>query len=273
MNHLDHLASLCLPLGEDILKIQAANLDVNYKTDDSPVTKADLLAHEQITKALHSLESDIPVISEEMSDDARAKLCPRPPAYWLVDPLDGTKEFIRQSPDFTINIARMEMNQPILSIIHVPAHKRTFAAALGWGCFERLTTGEWSPVESNFSPEMRTLFVHSHRDNAEDIQALINLIPNSEAKPCGSSLKFCLLAAGEAHIYVRNKPTMEWDTAAGELIVKEAGGAMVTNDLTHISYDRKDFENPRFVAMAGSHSHLQDVLIGHLNNKTAENQG
>jgi 3'(2'), 5'-bisphosphate nucleotidase len=219
---------------------------VDRKGDGSPVTAADLAAEAVIVPALKKLAPDIAIISEESFTEGA-----RPPAdggrFWLVDPLDGTKEFIKRNGEFTVNIALIENGQPVLGVVQVPVTGDVYAAAgVGtaiWaapGRAERAIRVRQAPKEG-----VTIVSSRSHADN-EALDRYLATMEVAERKVSGSSVKFCLVARGEADLYPRLGPTMEWDTAAAHAVVLGAGGRVDTEDGKPLSYGKAGFKNPFF---------------------------
>ncbi len=234
--------------GDAIMEIYAGDFAVGRKTDASPVTLADERAERIILAALAAAAPGIPVIAEEQSE---ADGLPSTAAelFWLVDPLDGTKEFISRNGEFTVNIALIERGEPVLGVVHVPALGVTYAGA-GPGSARRWRGGAAAEtIAARLPPPDGLVVVHSrsHRDDEKFAAYLVGK-PVAEKRVCGSSVKFCQLAAGEADLYPRFGPTMEWDTAAGHAVLIAAGGSMTTLDGGAFCYGKKGFRNPGFIA-------------------------
>lgn len=224
---------------------------VTHKADDSPLTAADLAAHACIVKGLRDLTDDIPIVSEEgCVPDEGARAAER---FWLVDPLDGTKEFLARNGEFTVNIALIEHGRPVLGVVTVPVHGLTYWGGAGQGAFRR-ASGEltWhrlhvaAPRAS--SQPLRVMASKSHLNEAT--QALIARLGPHELVQAGSSLKFCRIAEGAADVYPRLGPTCEWDTAAAQAVVEAAGGHVCTLQGTPLRYGKADVLNPDFVVSA-----------------------
>ncbi|TXH03047.1 MAG: 3'(2'),5'-bisphosphate nucleotidase CysQ [Nevskiaceae bacterium] len=244
-----HVLTIACEAGERIMTFYRGEFTVTQKEDDSPLTQADLAAHRHITAALQALTPDIPVLSEEAADIpyATRRTWPR---HWLVDPLDGTREFVKRNDDFTVNIALVENGEPVIGVVHVPALDVSYYAARGAGAYERRGDAERRLRVRRPVPATPTFVVtRSHRDATLD--ALLARLPAHEAKSRGSALKICLVAAGEADLYPRTGPTSEWDTAAGHCVVDEAGGKILRlPELTPLRYNQKDsLLNPGFVVI------------------------
>jgi 3'(2'), 5'-bisphosphate nucleotidase len=219
---------------------------VQTKTDGSPVTEADQRAQEIICARLASLAPELPMVAEEGTNAGHGE--PPSGSFWPIDPLDGTKEFVQRSNEFTINIALIEGDAPVLGVILAPALDRLFAAGPGTGALAEDATGRRS-VSARLTPAEGATVVSSRSHGDRD--ALARSIAGrriAASITAGSSLKFCLLAAGEADLYPRFGRTMEWDTAAGDAILRAAGGTVTDLDGHPLRYGKPGFENPSFVA-------------------------
>lgn len=245
---LDRVTAIALEAGDKILEIYQSDIAVTRKDDDSPLTQADLAAHHHIVAGLGALAPDIPVLSEEAADIpyATRRQWNR---YWLVDPLDGTKEFIKRNGEFTVNIALIEDGRPTLGVVHGPVLRQTWIAAEGLGAW-RLESGQKIAIRTRKAPARPALVVSkSHRDAA--LEAFLERMPEHDAVSRGSSLKFCLVADGVADLYPRTGPTSEWDTAAGQCVAEQAGGqVLVMPGLQPLRYNQKEsLLNPLFVVI------------------------
>ena len=230
-----------------ILEIYARPFAVRRKEDASPVTEADERAERLIIAALAAAAPAIPVIAEEM---AAAHGVPEPPPrFWLVDPVDGTKEFIAKNGEFSVNIGLIEGNRPVLGVVHVPVKNITYAAA-GPGTATR-QDGNAAPVAiaARQVPRKGAIVAHS-RSHADSKRLAAYLAGLDEATTLisGSAVKFCLVAEGMADLYPRFGPTMEWDTAAGQAVLEGAGGSVTTFDGAPLAYGKPQFRNSDFIA-------------------------
>ncbi len=244
---LEVLGSLAREAGKAILDVYQTDFEVERKADASPLTLADRRSHQLISTALKSRYPDVPVLSEE------GKAVPHAvrkawPSFWLVDPLDGTKEFVKKNGEFTVNIALIEGTTPTLGVIYLPVLDRLYLADIHQGCWEfragksrKLAVGTSSPANP-----VRVLKSRSHP--SPDLETLLETLPSYEPVIRGSALKFCALAAGEADFYPRLGPTWEWDTAAGHAIVAAAGGVMVALDGAPFTYNKRALLNGPFFA-------------------------
>jgi len=234
--------------GAAILDIYATDFAVRHKEDRSPVTLADERAEAIIIAALDRAAPEIPVIAEEQMAAALGPV-QAPPRFWLVDPLDGTKEFTARNGEFTVNIALVEGDRSVLGVVLVPV-TRTIYAACGDGTATR-QEGDARPVAiaARRAPPTGAIVAHSrsHRDNGR-LDAYLASLPGAMRLISGSAVKFCLVAAGEADYYPRFGPTMEWDTAAGQAVLEAAGGRVTTLDGAPLRYAKPGFRNPDFIA-------------------------
>jgi 3'(2'), 5'-bisphosphate nucleotidase len=237
--------------GDEILDVyQSGESMTTAKADESPLTAADLRSHRLIENALHALAPEIPVLSEEASSipyTVRAAWS----RYWLVDPLDGTKEFLSRNGEFTVNIALIEGHVPTLGVVHVPVRGTTYWGIRSVGAWRSNEAGVPVPihVQENAARPLRVVGSKSHRGDSLD--AFLSRVGPHELVPVGSSLKFCMVAEGAADIYPRLGPTSEWDTAAAQAVVLGAGGSVVKLDGAPLDYNTKaDILNPHFVVYA-----------------------
>lgn len=251
---IDPVVALAADAGRAILEVYASDFDVQAKSDESPLTQADLAANRVIVAGLLELTPDVPVISEEsgLPDFAERSRWNR---YWLIDPLDGTKEFVKRNGEFTVNIALIEDHRPVFGVVHVPVRGTTYSGCEGVGAELRANGAEPRPivVATSSAKPVRVVGSRSHRGASLD-QFLENL-GEFAMHPTGSSLKFCLIAEGAADVYPRLGPTSEWDTAAAQAVVEQAGGVVLELDGRPLSYNRKaDILNPHFL-VAGPRDH------------------
>lgn len=221
---------------------------VTHKADGSPLTQADLAAHHIIARGLATLSPDIPVVSEE---DSASQMHRQPHGrFWLVDPLDGTKEFLVRNGKFTVNIALVQDGVPVLGVVLAPALGLAYWGATGLGSFRQSPRGtEPIRVASEQERSGRTLRVISSKSHMNDeTRAWLQQLGPHELVQAGSSLKFCRIAEGSADLYPRLSPTCEWDTAAGQAVLEAAGGCVLQLDGTPVRYGKPDVLNPHFVA-------------------------
>ena len=248
------VCNVAIEAGKEILNFYNNEIEVTHKQDLSPLTKADLASNKIILESLTKLNSNIPILSEESLVDWSIRKNWK--KYWLVDPLDGTKEFIKKNGEFTVNIALIEGNNPILGVVYVPAKSLLYLAEKNKGSFKTNTKDKLENFEgiqkilvSSQTKRARVIGSRSH-SNATFDNWVKEKFPNAEIVQAGSSLKFCLIAEGEADIYPRFGPTSEWDIAAGHMIVDEAGGKIRTFQDDSIKYNTKEnIINPEFYAI------------------------
>ncbi len=246
----DACTSFARDAAREIMRIYAGDLGVRNKADRSPVTDADHAAEAIIVAGLRRLTPEMPVIAEEeMATGQAPTLDGRP--FWLVDPLDGTKEFIKRNGEFTVNIALIERGKPVLGIVLAPATDTLWRGVAGVGADKSEQGGAFTRIATRKPPD-KGLTAFASRSTAIysdlDIWFRNNNLTVAERKQAGSSLKFCLIAEGKADIYPRFGPTNEWDTAAGQGVLEAAGGEVVTTDGLPLTYGKAQFRNPHFIA-------------------------
>ena len=237
--------------GEAIMKVYAQDFTVEFKGDNSPLTAADTAAHHIIEQGLNILTPSIPVLSEESanSDWQTRKIWPR---YWLVDPLDGTREFVKKNGEFTVNIALIEEGHATFGVIYAPALKILWWGDELQGAFVQLEgVTKKIAVDKTQRNNLRVAASRSHLD--ETTSAALARMGEVERLSMGSSLKFCRIAEGAMDVYPRFAPTSEWDTAAGQAILEAAGGVVLNLDGSPFRYNSKDsLLNPHFIALANA---------------------
>ena len=248
------IRKLAIEAGDKIMEIyNADDFDVKVKSDDSPVTAADEAADAIISAGLVELFPDVMLVTEEQADSHAAK----GDTFLIVDPLDGTKEFIHRRGDFTVNIAYVENGVPQRGVVYAPAKNRMFFTQADGqsveetGDFAKDTVGEVTPMKVAASDNAALLVVASKSHLTDETKDYIAKYEVADFKSAGSSLKFCLVATGEADLYPRVGRTMEWDTAAGHAVLLGAGGDVVRfDDHSPLTYGKEDFANPYFIAYA-----------------------
>ncbi|MHB0775592.1 3'(2'),5'-bisphosphate nucleotidase CysQ [Halomonas sp. WWR20] len=245
---LDDMMALCREAGDAILAIHREQLDTQLKDDDSPVTAADLAANDVLMRGLRRLAPEIPILSEEQAEIAweERRQWPR---YWLVDPLDGTREFLGDSGQYTVNIALIEGHDAVLGAVHAPALGISWGGGAGLGAW-RYEQAARVPIAVASQQPLRIVASRSHLD--AETQAFMALFPEAQISNAGSSLKFCRIAEGEADVYPRFGPTCEWDTAAAQAVLEAAGGQVLeATSLEPLHYNQTaDLRNPHFIACA-----------------------
>lgn len=253
MVNADTLARLALAAGQEIMRVYSTDFDVSRKEDNSLLTEADGLAETIILKGLADAEPGLQVIAEESVADGH--IPEHGARFALVDPLDGTREFVAKNGEFTVNIAIIEHGRPVMGVVYAPALQRIFVAEgpdRAWQAMAHpggAVPEARKPLKIRRAPrEGLTVFASkSHKSPATD--EWLSRYPVAEQKSAGSSLKFCLVAAGEADLYPRLGRTMEWDTAAGQAVAEAAGGRVLTLDGEPLLYGKRDrgYDNPDFV--------------------------
>jgi 3'(2'), 5'-bisphosphate nucleotidase len=244
---IQQIIDIARSAGEAILEYYTETIEVDRKSDDSPLTKADLAAHQVIMKGLGELTPDIPVISEEggiagYEDRKEWK------TFWLVDPLDGTKEFIKKNGEFTVNIALIEKDKPVLGVVYIPAQEIGYTGKRGKGSFKIERDGSIKQIFSekpDLNKPVKVVSSRSHGSDDLEEQLLQKGITVGEKVPAGSSLKFCMVAEGRADIYPRMGPTMEWDTAAGDAVYRYSGKK--GERMSPLVYNKKSLKNEGFI--------------------------
>jgi 3'(2'), 5'-bisphosphate nucleotidase len=259
---LDQVVVIAKAAGEKILSVynRAGDIDVMTKDDDSPLTEADLAANQCLVDGLSAISADIPVLTEEsgLPDFSERQQWSR---YWLVDPLDGTKEFINRNGEFTVNVALIEGGTPVLGVVYVPVLDTLYSGIAGVGAWQ--STGDEAveisvrTVASRTEQGLPVEVVGSRRHGAEAVDTLCAEIQKQlgpvENKSVGSSLKLCLVAAGQADLYPRLGLTSEWDTAAAQAVVEAAGGLVLDDQLQPLRYNQKEsILNPYFYVVGDS---------------------
>lgn len=243
---MDELVSIVRAAGAVVMEVYGTDFTVMGKQDASPVTEADQRAEALILPALAALTPDIPVIAEEAV--AAGNVPSVGERFWLVDPLDGTKEFISRNGEFTVNVALVENGSPVLGVVFAPAIGRLFGGIVGEEAFVEDAAGR-RPIQCRVPPEQGLTVVasRSHGDAAA-LEAFLAGRKVEKLINAGSSLKLCLVASGEADVYPRLGRTMEWDIAAGHAVLAAAGGRVTQVDGAPFLYGKPDFANPHFVA-------------------------
>jgi len=246
--------SIAKKAGDEIMKIYQQDFEVAYKADNSPLTKADIKSNEIIAESLKDLYPGIPILSEE-NKEVPYNIRKNWEYFWLIDPLDGTKEFVKKNGEFTVNIALIHKDTPVLGVIYAPTPEILYYAQKDRGAFKQ---------EKDRRPQRLPICKHTNNNNIlkvivsksyynQETKDFVNNLKNKYKKTIefiriGSSLKLCLIAEGKADIYPRLAPTMEWDIAAGQAVVEETSGEVVKHDSTEtLKYNKKNIKNPWFV--------------------------
>ena len=243
---LDTLVRICRKAGDAILEVYGTEFTVTEKSDSSPLTQADLASHHIICDALEDLDPDIPVLSEESAEIPFSERS-RWQTYWLVDPLDGTREFVNRNGEFTVNIALIHDHVPVMGVVHVPVTDTSYFGALSLGAFKH-SNGQTSSISVRAAVADPVVVVGSRSHANPALEQRLAAVGPYELVSMGSSLKFCLLAEGEADFYPRLGPTSEWDTGAAQAVVEAAGGRVVKLDGSALRYNTKsELLNPEFL--------------------------
>ena len=248
---IEPIVALATEAGQAILEVYATDFDVQEKSDESPLTQADLASHHCIVAALKQLTPDIPIISEEegLPTFEERRQWQR---YWLIDPLDGTKEFVNRNGEFTVNIALIDSHRPVFGVVYVPVQDKTYLGCDGHGA-ELREGGSVTPIRVAVTSGTPVRIVGSRSHRGSSLDTFLERLGETDMIPMGSSLKFCVIAEGRADIYPRLGPTSEWDTAAAQAVVEQAGGKVLELDGRPLSYNAKeDILNPWFVVIGAS---------------------
>ncbi|MEM6639246.1 MAG: 3'(2'),5'-bisphosphate nucleotidase CysQ [Pseudomonadota bacterium] len=245
---LPSIVRIARDAGDAILSIYDTDFKVEQKADESPLTAADLASHKRIEAGLADLDTQLPVLSEESREIPFSERSTWP-RYWLVDPLDGTKEFVKRNGEFTVNIALIDGHRPVLGVVHVPVTGVTYFAADGEGAFRQ--NGDDAATRIAVHDQPRTpLVVGSRSHRSDEVNAYLANLGEHDMVAMGSSLKFCVVAEGGADVYPRLGLTSEWDTAAAHAVVNGAGGRVVRLDGSDLDYNAKDdILNPHFMVL------------------------
>lgn len=247
--------------GERIMEVYATDFNVEHKDDKTPLTQADMAAHNTIVSGLKQITPTLPVLSEE---SARISFEEREQwqRYWLVDPLDGTREFIKRNGEFTVNIALIEDQKPTLGVVYVPVTKVMYFASLGQGAFKTLPGESPKAIQVRTCPTDKIIVAGSRSHASPSLQQFIEgLEVEVELVSIGSSLKSCLVAEGKADIYPRFGPTSEWDTAAAQCVVEQAGGYLTDLQMQPLRYNSKaSLINPYFLVFGDTNKNWSHYL-------------
>jgi 3'(2'), 5'-bisphosphate nucleotidase len=252
---INEVIKLSILAGERIMEIYDTDFDVEKKSDNTPLTAADMAAHNTIVDGLSKLTPEIPILSEESASIPFAERS-QWQRYWLVDPLDGTREFVKRNGEFTVNIALIDNHESILGVIYTPVSGVTYYAERGAGAF-KISASSSAPdtanakrIHSSTKIAERTLIAGSRSHRGDSLEAFLTRVGEYDIISMGSSLKSCLVAEGAADIYPRLGPTSEWDTAAAQCVVEEAGGCIIKTDGQALRYNTKDsLLNPHFLVI------------------------
>lgn len=249
---LPPVVELAKQAGQKIMSIYSRDFSVVQKRDDSPVTEADMAAHAIIDDGLEEIADEFPVLSEE-STTIHFEDRVRWERYWLVDPLDGTREFIDRTDEFTVNIALIENHSPVLGVIYAPALNVSYYAARGFGAYKQEGDGIARRIYVQKTRRKKVIVAGSRAHRGDSLDQFLKNLGDYEFQVMGSSLKSCMVAEGRADIYPRLGPTAEWDTAAAHCLIEEAGGHITDLNMQTLAYNTKDsLLNPHFFVFGDS---------------------
>lgn len=253
IDNIESIKKICIEAGSTQIMYQDKVLEVQSKTDKTPLTKVDLMSHVIIVKGLSALDANIPVVSEEgfekniIFDD-----------FWIVDPLDGTRNYINKGDNYCVNIAFISGNFPVFGAIYIPSTKEFFYAIHGEGAHYVLNG---KSRKLNVTNSLNNTVFTSSEMNPRKLETLAGLIKNIEIIKISSAIKFGYIAKGLGNFYPRFGPTYEWDTAAGQCIVEESGGRVVDRNLSRLSYNKnKQYLNKEFFAFTGDQHFWEEVI-------------
>ena len=257
---IEPVVSLAEDAGRAILEVYSTDFAVQEKDDESPLTQADLASHRWLDAGLRSLTPDIPIISEEsgLPDFAERRTWRR---YWIIDPLDGTREFVNRNGEFTVNVALIQDHRPVLGVVHVPVHGKTYIGCEGFGAQRRAAGCDPAPIRVAAATAARARIVGSRSHRGASLDSFLERVGDYDLVPMGSSLKFCVVAEGGADLYPRLGPTSEWDTAAAQAVVEQAGGKVLTLDGNPMKYNAKaEILNPYFFVIGAADRDWLELL-------------
>jgi len=259
-SYLNDVRTLAKQAGEKILEVYNTDFTVEEKDDKSPLTAADMASHKTIVAGLATLTPDIPVLSEE---SAKIPYTERAAwqTYWLIDPLDGTKEFIKRNGEFTVNIALIDQGAPVLGVVYVPVTGVTYAGCVGQGSIKEVPGEGEQAIHVRKLGEGPVAVVGSRSHQGDSLKAFLARLGDHEIISMGSSLKICLVAEGVADVYPRLGLTSEWDTAAAHCVVEQAGGSLTDLEMQPLRYNTKDsLLNPFFFVFGDAGRNWSEYL-------------
>lgn len=243
---IEEIKNIAIKAGDAIMQIYQKDFDIEYKEDNFPLTQADIESNKIICSNLAKLYPHIPILSEE-NKEVPYEIRKKWNYYWCIDPIDGTKEFIKKNGEFTVNIALIYKDTPVLGVVYAPVIEEIYYAKKRFGAYKN---GQKLPLKSNDNPKKRLTVVASKSHLSEDTQRFIDNLDTEEIEQIskGSSLKLCMVAEGVADIYPRLAPTMEWDTAAAHAVVLESAKKVIQYENgRHIIYNKESLLNPWFI--------------------------
>lgn len=257
---LDPVIQLAYQAGKAIMEVYDAGFSIENKSDETPVTEADIAANKVIEDGLKALTPHLPILTEETQPTPFSirKTWPR---YWLIDPLDGTREFIKRNGEFTVNIALIDGEHSVMGVVYAPVIGVLYYAAKGQGAYKQDSTNQPKAIHVRESCAKKTVVACGRSHPTAEIEAFLGNIGEFEIVRVGSALKSCLVAEGKADLYARLGPTSEWDTAAAQCVVEEAGGAIVDTRMRRLRYNTKeDLLNPHFFVTGDLSINWSDYL-------------
>lgn len=257
---LHEVVAIAKQAGAAIMEVYAQDIAVQQKADNSPLTQADIAAHHIIEAGLGALVPELPVLSEE-SASIPYTTRQQWDQYWLVDPLDGTREFIKRNGEFTVNIALIAHHQPVMGVVFAPALDLLFYAAQGQGAYRQLANREPQLIHARTFDPTQVAVAGSRSHAGDELTRFLDRMGPHMLISMGSSLKICLVAEGRADVYPRLGLTSEWDTAAAQCVLQEAGGKLVDTEGRAFQYNRKEsLLNPHFFAVGAGDHHWAQYL-------------
>lgn len=245
---LRQVAKAVCEAGQKIMHFYRGDMDVTFKEDNSPLTAADRASHCFLLQALRDVTPGIDIVSEESVEDYCGSFAASQ-FWWLVDPLDGTKEFLKGTNEFTVNAALIESGRPVLGIVHAPALCLTYYGLQNGGAWRQARDEPPTPIATRRVGSSQLKVVASKDHAGPLVSAMLSRLKNPELKSMGSSLKFCLVAEGKADLYLRDLPTMEWDTAAAQCIVEAADGGVYSLGGETLRYGKPGLKNPAIMTV------------------------
>ena len=249
---IDPVVALAQEAGRAILEVYSSDFEVQSKEDDSPLTQADLASHHCIVRGLEALTPGVPIISEE-SGLPEYEVRSQWDRYWLIDPLDGTKEFVNRNDEFTVNIALIVDQKSVFGVVYVPVQDKTYLGCEGYGAELRQADGSVESIAISAASAQPARVIGSRSHRGASLDAYLENLGECDMISMGSSLKFCVIAEGDADLYPRLGLTSEWDTAAAQAVVEQAGGQVVTLDGKPMKYNTKaDILNPYFFVIGAA---------------------
>ena len=253
LNNIERIKEICTRAGSIQIEFQNKSLQIQSKTDNTPLTEVDIMSHEMIVQGLQELDASIPIVSEEgFKEDVIFN------NFWIVDPLDGTRNYINKGENYCVNIAFICDNYPIFGAIFIPSRNEFFYGINGLGAYY-IHSGESHRLKVENSVT-RTVLISSAM-NQKKLDIISELIPNVEIEKISSAVKFAYIAKGMGSFYPRFGPTYEWDTAAGQCILEESGGKVVSSNLSRLSYNKNmQYLNKEFFAFSGDSSYWEKVI-------------